>query len=52
MPSCYQQALSALFIMFSGIHRLNYVADQEYGPDDILSWLVVYVHIVMNEAQI
>ena len=34
-----QEALSALFIVFSGMYRLNY-ADQTYVPEDLLSWLV------------
>ncbi len=51
MSYCCQEALSALFIMFSGVYRLNY-ADQALGPEDLLSWLVAYVHAAINSSQI
>lgn len=40
MPSCWQEALSALFIAFSGKYRLNY-ADQALEAEDQLSRLVI-----------
>lgn len=40
MPSCWQEALSALFIAFSGKYRLNY-ADQALEAEDQLSRLVL-----------
>lgn len=39
MPSCWQEAFSALFIAFSGKYRLNY-ADQALEAEDQLSRLV------------
>jgi hypothetical protein len=40
MPSCWQEALSSLFIAFSGKYRLNY-ADQALEAEDQLSRLLI-----------
>ena len=51
MSSCCQEALSALFIVFSGMYRLNY-ADQGLAFEDWQSFLVAWVHAAINVARV
>jgi hypothetical protein len=51
MSYCCQEALSATFIIFSGIYRLNY-ADQGLAFEDWQSCLVGWLHAAINVAKI